>query len=257
MDVPALLTDDPVAVGAAQKSVADHEYFAYIQSRLKDPDTRGMMQNVDEYETVKSLAPSAYRLPMSEGQPDFAWADEEDAIVVVKRGEEQLFVNLYYRAERAVNSVGRIADFTPNLTRLATVRTETEIDPGGKTYIRPDWIDAIRSRGLPPPGNTLHQAWAGETMPIAARPEDASQPKYGEFGPFVGKASLYILRYGAYFIAMNSSYTQSFDVSIPADEQGMIDLVTSTRIGRVSNVKLKPLTTVVLHAEPIPVSASN
>jgi hypothetical protein len=31
-----------------------------------------MMRNVDEYETVKSLPPSAYRLPMSEGQPDFA-----------------------------------------------------------------------------------------------------------------------------------------------------------------------------------------
>lgn len=248
MDVPALLTDDPVSVGAAQQSLADNQYFAYIQGRLKDPDTLGMMRNVDEYETVKSLPPSAYRLPMSEGQPDFAWADEEDAILVVKHGEERLFVNLYYRAERAVNRVARIADFTPNLTRLATVRTETQVDPSGETYTRPDWIDAIRSRGLPPPGNAFHQAWAGETMPIAARPEDAALPKYGDFGPFVGKASLYVLRYGNYFIAMNSSYNRSFDVSIPTEEQGSIDLISSTRIEKSSHFKLGPLTTIVLRA---------
>jgi hypothetical protein len=217
----------------------------------------GMMRNVDEYETVKALPPSTYRLPMSEGQPDFAWADEEDAILVVKHGDERLFVNLYYRAERAVNSVARIADFTPNLTRLATVRTETQVDPSGKTYTRPDWIDAIRSRGLPPPGDTFHQAWAGETMPIAARPDGASQPKYGDFGPFVGKALLYQLRYGDYFIAMNSSYTRRFDVSIPADAQGAIDLITSKRIERSSDFRLGPLTTLVLHVSRNGVSVSN
>jgi hypothetical protein len=257
MDVPAVLADDPVSVGAAQQSLADNQYFAYVQSRLKDPDTLGMMRNVDEYETVKALPPSTYRLPMSEGQPDFAWADEEDAILVVKHGDERLFVNLYYRAERAVNSVARIADFTPNLTRLATVRTETQVDPSGKTYTRPDWIDAIRSRGLPPPGDTFHQAWAGETMPIAARPDGASQPKYGDFGPFVGKALLYQLRYGDYFIAMNSSYTRRFDVSIPADAQGAIDLITSKRIERSSDFRLGPLTTLVLHVSRNGVSVSN
>jgi hypothetical protein len=248
MDVPAILSDDPIAVGAAQQSLADNQYFAYIQSRLHDPDTLGMMRNVDEYERVKSLPPSAYRLPMSEGQPDFAWADPEDAILVVKRGDDRLFVNLYYRAERAVNSVARIADFTPAMTRLATVQTNTQVDASGKTYKRPDWIDGIRSRGLPPPGETIHQAWAGELMPIAARPADASLPKYGEFGPFVGKASLYELQYDGYFIAMNSSQTRSYDVPIPIEQHGGIDLMTGKRIAESSATTLPPLSTIVLYS---------
>jgi hypothetical protein len=237
------------AVGSAQQSFADNEYFAYIQSRLRDPDTLGMMRNVDEYETVKARPPSTYRLLMSPGQPDVVFADEEDA-VVIKHGDDRLFCNLYYRAERAVNSVARIADFVPDLTRLATVRTETKVDSSGESYTRPDWIDAIRSRGMPPPGETIHEAWAGEIMPVTARPEDASQPKYGEFGPFVGKASFYQLRYGDYFIVMNSSYTRSYDVTIPADVQGAMDLVTSKRTEKSAIRSIAPLTTMVLYVQP-------
>jgi hypothetical protein len=250
MDVPAMLSDDPIAVGAAQQSLEDNQYFAYVQSRLQDADTLGMMRNVDDYAAVKALPPSTYRMPMTPGQPDFAFADEEDAILVVKHGDERLFVNLYYRAERAVNSVARIADFSPVLTRLATVRTETEVESSGQQYTRPDWIDGIRSRGMPPPGETIHQAWAGEEMPIAHRPPDASEPQYGQFGPFVGKASLYQLRYGPYFIAMNSSYGKSYDVQIPEDERSALDLITSKHVEKSVFLTLPPLTTIVLCATP-------
>jgi hypothetical protein len=33
-------------------------------------------------------------------------------------------------------------------------------------------------------------------LPIATRPADASRPEYGKWGPFVGKAAFYWLRYG-------------------------------------------------------------
>ena len=76
MDVPALLANDPVSVGAAQQCLADHQYFAYVAGRLGDPDTLGMMRNVDDYAKVRALPTSDYRLPMTDGQPDFAFADE-------------------------------------------------------------------------------------------------------------------------------------------------------------------------------------
>jgi hypothetical protein len=180
MDVPALLSDDATTVGAAQQSIDDKQYFAYVKGRLKDPDTLGMMRNVDEYAAVKALPSRAYQFPMADDQPDFAFADEEDAVVAIKHGDTRLFVNLYFRAERAVNSVARVFELTPTITRIATVRTNAQANPSGQTYKRPDWIDAIRSKGMPPPGQDLHQAWAGEELPISARPAGASLPKYGD-----------------------------------------------------------------------------
>ena len=248
MDVPALLSDDPVAVGAAQQALADHQYFAYVQGRLKDPDTLGMMRNVAEYERVKSLPPSPYRLPMTPGQPDFAFADEQDAIVALKHGDERLFVNLYYRAERGVNGVARILDLTPTLTRLATAKTQTQVIPSGQEYARPDWIDAIRSRGMPPPGEDLHQAWAGERLPISARPADAKLPEYGQFGPFVGKAAFYQLRYGDYLIGLNTTDDHAYTLDVPGGRAGVPDLISGKPLdASAGHVPVPPRSTVILY----------
>jgi hypothetical protein len=246
MDVPALLSDDPIAVGAAQQSIADHEYFAYVKGRLKDPDTLGMMRNVDEYAKVKSLPPSDYRFPMCAGQPDFVFADEEDAIVAIKHGDTRLYVNLYYRAERGVNSVARICEITPAMTRIATIRTLAQSAPSGHTYTRPDWIDGIRSKGMPPPGQEIHQAWAGEELPISARPSEATMPKYGDWGPFLGKAEHYQVQYGEYLIEMNCSDSKEFAIDVPSAFAGGRDLVTGKAAGELAGRSLKPLTTVVL-----------
>jgi hypothetical protein len=249
MDVPALLSDDPIAVGAAQQSIDDRQYFAYIAGRLKDPDTLGMMRNVDEYEKVKSLPPSSNRLPMTDGQPDFAFADEQDAIVAVKHGDTQLFINLYYRAERGVNGVARVFEQTPAMTRIATVRTAAEAVPGsGRTYTRPDWIDGSRGKGMPPPGQEVHQAWAGEVLPISARPTGADAPAYGDWGPFLGKAAFYQLRYGPYLILMNCSEDQDLAVQLPPEFASTRDLISGKPASELAaDARLKPLSTIVLY----------
>lgn len=247
MDLPALLINDPIVVGAAQQSLADDQYFAYIKSRLKDPDTLGMMRNVDEYDKVKSLPPSAYRLPMGEGQPDFAFADEQDAIVAIKHGDTRLFINLYYRSEHGVNNVARVYELTPTITRIATVQSETIVNSSGQTYTRPDWIDWARGRGLPPPGQEVHQAWAGEKMPIAARPAGAKLPAYGDWGPFLGKAALYQLQYGDYFVAMNSSEDKDYPLHLPSTFAGGQDLISGKPTAELAGKPLKPLSTVILY----------
>jgi hypothetical protein len=247
MDLPALLSDDPVAVGAIQQCLTDNQYFNYIQSRINDPDTLGMMRNVDEYEKVKSLPPSSYRMPMTDGQPDFAWADEQDAVLAIKHGDDRLFVNFYYRAERGVNGVARLQEITPTIDRIATVRTQFQVASSGHTYTRPDWMDAIRSRGMPPPGQEIHEAWAGDVMPIAPRPPDAKLPDYGNWGPFLGKAAFYSLRYGNYLIGLNTSEQIAYTLPIPADHTRAPDLISGKTIDLSSTLNVPPLSTVVLY----------
>src|SRR5690606_3837073 len=125
-------------------------------------------------------------------------------------GDTRLFVNFYFRAERAVSRVARVFELTPDITRIATVRNEAEVIESGETHVRPDWIDRLRNRGQVPPGQDLHQAWAGEVMPISKRPDDATAPKYGEFGPFVGKAAFYSLHYGDYLIGLNTTEDRGY-----------------------------------------------
>ena len=248
MEVPALLADDPMAIGVAQQSVAEGQYFAYVESRLKDPDTQGMMRNVDEWEEVSKLPPSFYRLPATPGQSDFGFADEENAVLALKHGDTCLFINFYYRAERAVNRVARVFELDANITRLATVRPEVEVISSGETYERPDWIDGIRGIGHPPPGERIHQALAGEKMPIAKRPDDAKTPKYGDWGPFLGKAAFYSLHYGDYLIGMNTTEDQSYTLRVPPGYRRLPDLISGKEMEVSGDVKVPPLSTVVLYS---------
>ena len=247
METAALLQDDPAVLGAAQQSVEEGQYFAYIGSRLKDPDTLGMMRNVDEWKKVSQLPQSPMRLPMTPGQPDFAFADEENAVLALKHGGTCLFINFYYRAERAVNRVARVFELTPNITRLATVRPDVEVISSGETYERPDWIDRIRDVGHPPPGEEIHQAWAGEIMPIAKRPDDATSPKYGDWGPFVGKAAFYSLQYGDYLIGMNTTENRSWNLHVPPGYVRAPELISGKEMELTGDVAVPPLSTVVLY----------
>lgn len=246
METAAMLSDDQAIVGAAQQSIEEGQYYPYIASRLADKDTLGMMRNVSNWEKVSKLPKHHQRLPMTPGQPDVIFADEENAILAIKRGESILFINLYFRAERAVNRVARIFELSPNWLRIATVRTEVEIIHSGESYVRPDWIDRIRNRGITPPGQTIHQAWAGEVMPISKRPDDATQPKYGDWGPFLGKAAFYSLRYGDWLIGMNTTEHQSYSLTVPDGYQTALELVSGKSISLTGGVKVPPLSTVVI-----------
>jgi hypothetical protein len=247
MDTASVLQNDSLAVGAAQQSVAEGQYFAYLENRLKDSDTLGMMRNVDEWEKVRELPPSPRRLPMTPGQPDFAFADEENAVLALKHGENCLFINFYYRAERAVNRVARVFEVTPNITRLATVRTDVRVVTSGETYERPDWVDRIRDGSHSPPGEEIHQAWAGEKMPVAKRPDDAREPAYGDWGPFLGKAAFYSLQYGDYLIGMNTMENRSYNLPVPSGYSHAPDLNSGKDMAFNGEVTVPPLSTVVLY----------
>lgn len=255
MELPAFLKD-PVSVGAAQQCLADNQYFPRLAQRANDNDTLGMMRNLDEYAAVKALPKSSYRLPMSVGQPDFVFSDEENAVLALKHGSQCLFVNFYYRQEFGVSGVVRILDVSPAVMRIATVRSQFEADSSGQEWTRPDIIDFERSGGFPPPGNKIHQAWRGEKLPIARRPADATRPEYGTWGPFVGKASFYSLRYGDYLVAINTTTDKTYELKPPAQASEARELVSGKIIRLTGPLKVGPLTTVVLWVEQKTGSAS-
>lgn len=245
LELPAVLKD-PVSVGAAQQCLADNQYFPRLAERANDGDTLGMMRNIDEYEIVKALPKSSFQLPMTGGQPDFVYSDEENAVLALKHGDQRLFVNFYFRQEFGVSGATRILDLTPDIMRIATVKSHFEVDATGQDWTRPDVIDFQRSGGFPPPGEKIHQAWRGEKLPIAKRPADASQPKYGNWGPFVGKASFYWLYYGDYLLAINTTVDQTFDLKTPANRDAAKDLIAGKTLKLTGQIKVPPRSTVAL-----------
>lgn len=246
MEVPAI-TKDPKSVGAALQSLDDGQYFYRLALKNNDRDTLGMMRNINEYAVVKALPASAYRLPMTEGQPDFVYADPEDAVIAVKHGEHRLFLNFYFRQEFGVSGAVRILDESPDVMRIATVKSHTEVIPSGHVWIRPDVIDFERSGGFPPPGEVIHQAWQGEQLPISKRPDDASQPQYENWGPFVGKAAFYWLRYGDYLFAINTTEDNTYALALPEGNGSATDLIAGKHVDLGNGMKVGPQTTVVLY----------
>jgi hypothetical protein len=246
MELPALLKD-PVSVGAAQQCMEDHQYFPYIARRANDKDTLGMMRNIDEYATVKALPKSSYRLPMTDGQPDFVFSDEENAVMAIKHGEDRLFLNFYFRQEFGVSGATRILDITPTIMRIATVQSHFKVISSGHEWTRPDIIDFERSGGFPPPGKKIHQAWRGEKLPISKRPDDAKKPKYGTWGPFVGEAAFYWLRYGDYLIGLNTTQNHTYTLPLPTGFTQAPDLVSEKTLDLTKEVKVGPRSTVVLY----------
>ena len=107
--------------------------------------TAGLMRQVDLLEKALSLPPTEARLPSEAGQPDFAWADEQAAAVVVKQGENRLLMSLNWRhgfdggpnfgrrapEHAAVSNIARVHYTTPTMERIANVRMESPQGFGG------------------------------------------------------------------------------------------------------------------------------
>ncbi len=244
----AAATLDPEAVGYAQQVFADNQFFEAMKERMNDKGLRvtaGLLELPDEYALIASQPPSAKRLPMTVGQPDFVFADEEDGVVAVKYGNEVFYSSLYWRARYAVNFLARTHYVLPQIDRIAVVREDVEFEPSGLTYTRPDWINmGFGNGGLRYPGE-LHSALAGEKLPIAKIP-GGGEFKPGTESPYAGRGMFYTLRYGPFLIGMNMSKDKTFALKIPTDA-GVVKELTSTpgtaAPGAVQ--KVAPQTTVV------------
>jgi hypothetical protein len=217
----AAITLDPELVGIAKQMIADNQLFRSEVVAMDDKaqplrTTTGRLETPDEYELISLQPPQPFHLPMTPGQPDFVFSDEQDGVVVVKSGDEILYASLYWRARYAVNSLARVHFTTPTLDRIATVREEVQFEPSGKFFTRPNWINYAYADGGPKYPVKMDSALAGEKLPIAKAPDDVDfQP--GEENAFAGKADFYSLRYGDYLIGLNMTLDKTFVLKTPPE----------------------------------------
>ena len=213
----AAATLDPALAGYAQQMFADNQFFATVADQMKTGglrQTAGLLAVPADYERLSKLPPGNRNLPMTPGQPDFAWADEEDGVLAVKHGDENLYVSLYWRARYAVNFLARVHYVTPRVDHIAVVRQDEQFEGSGQFWSRPDWVNmGFGNGGLRYPGE-LHSAMTGEKLPIAKIPEGVKF-RPGDESPYAGRASFYQLRYGPYLIGMNASTDKSYDLVPP------------------------------------------
>jgi hypothetical protein len=241
-------TLDPESIGYAQQMFGDNQFFALVNERMKENGLRvtaGLLGVPDQYELMKSLPPSKYRLPMTPGQPDFVFTDEEDGVVALKNGDEILYVSLYWRARNAVNFLARVHYITPRVDRIAVVREETEFEPGGMIFTRPDFINFGFGNGGPRYPVEMHSAHAGEKLPIAKIPE-GTRFRPGDESVYAGKGSFYTFRYGDYLIGQNMTPDKSFELKPSAGIGDAKELISGKTIKLDAPINVAPRSTVVL-----------
>lgn len=243
----AVITRDPHLIGYAQQMIAENAVWPALQTYLRDKNFRvtyGLINVIDDIVAIANLPPSASRLPMSEGQPDFAFADPEDGVVAVKRGKERFYASLYWRANRGVTNLGRVWLSGPRGNHIATVAVQTGYVPSGQVWVRPDKAVLLKN-------NAINQAYgaslaeAGEELPLVKAPEGVTI-KPGMDSVFAGHGDSYVLRFGGYTVAVNSSETKPFAFQVPPHEGN--ELLSGRPMPVGSRLQMQPLSTVIFYS---------
>jgi hypothetical protein len=242
-------TLDPATIGYAQQMFDDHQFFISLERQMAQANnlrvTAGLLAVPDQYELIKTQPPVAKRLPMTPGQPDFVFSDEEDGVVAVKNGDEIFYASLYWRARNAVNFLARVHFTTPRTDQIAVVAEDVVYQPSGEFYTRPDWINFGFGSGGPKFPVTMHSAHAGEKLPIPRIP-DGVKFKPGDESVYAGKGDFYTLRYGNYLVAMNLTTDKAFELKPPAGVAEAKELVSGQTVKLGASLKVAPRSTLVL-----------
>jgi hypothetical protein len=243
-------TLDPNLIGYAQQMIEDNQFFGSIEEVSKEKTfraTAGLLDMPDDYDAVKAQQPVSKRLPMTPGQPDFVFTDEEDGVVALKNGDEILYVSLYWRARNAINFLGRVHYITPHMERVSIVREEIEFEPSGMEYTRPDFTNFGFANGGPKYPGEFHSAHAGEKLPIPKIPTGVKFTP-GQESVYAGKGNYYKLRYGPYLIGMNMTKDKTFELKVPEGAKSVRELVSKrSNVAAGSTEKVAPRSTVVFY----------
>ena len=127
-------------VGYVQQQMSEGQMLQAIAS-----DNGSSLNIPDDYAAVKAMAQTGVKLPMTPGQPDYAWADEQNMVVAAKHGNETLFVNLLWHNPSAITQGAMVFDITPQTTRMAEVKVDdVRFDFSGGLFRRLDYCRWIR-----------------------------------------------------------------------------------------------------------------
>jgi regulation of enolase protein 1 (concanavalin A-like superfamily) len=244
----AAATGDTNLVGFAKQMLADNQYFNNLTVSSTEysaignqGDSRDALDVFNDYKIVSNAADSGVRLPMTDGQPDFAWADEENGIVAVKHGNERLWLETYYQAKTGtgVNGVGRFYYSTNNFDRYGMLEVSPQINFNGAFYNRPNIMDKPEQNFYVPPDDPL-QAYQYERLPVAT-----DDPLATDDEPFRGKALFWATRYGNFLVGINRSAAKTYQLQTPSDFVSATNLVTGQNLS--GTIYVAPQSTVILY----------
>jgi hypothetical protein len=246
----AVATGDKVLLAYGQQMLEDNQFFASIKARMGHRSTNSktyLLGVPGRYELVASLPSQSRTLPMTDGHPDFVFSDPGNGLLAFKDRGNVFYASLYWRSRHAVNNLARVHYMTPYMERDSIVNIDTVFEDSGEVFTIPDQTNQEFGRGRAESwyaDQDIHQAMAGVELPIAKVRGDDSFVA-GQEHIQAGKAQLYTLSYGPYFIAMNCDTEKRFAVEIPSAFSGAKDLVTG-EIAEQPEMRLKPGEAVVL-----------
>jgi len=129
---------DPVSQREIRLAL-NNGYFQRLELNPRQPhfvaELAYQLRQSEYYRQAFALPDSGFRLPFEAGQPDFAWADEQAACVVVKHRGARLTASLNWRhgfqgkqrspQSAVVNNLARISYRTADTLRIANVAMES------------------------------------------------------------------------------------------------------------------------------------
>jgi hypothetical protein len=244
----ASATQDETLIGYAQQQLEDQQYFPTLQERLGESGWRvnlGLLRILDDYAWIKKQAPTKRKLPMSSGEPDFVWADPEIGVLAIKHGEERLYASLYWRSRYAVNNLARLHVLKPSFSSIVTLPELAIFERGKKEWKRPNWTNFGFASGGPKYPEKLFSAHEGEKLSIARVPADVAY-EVGQENAYAGKAQLYMVRYGPYVLAMNTSSQAKHTIpAIGGGRPKVRNLSNGKTVSTQSPLELEPGETLV------------
>jgi hypothetical protein len=245
----AASTLDPDCIAYAKQCFSDNQFFAGLNNTLAI--TPEGLDVFSDYTAINNATDNGKRLPMTDGQPDFAWADEEDGIAVIKKDSAKLWIEPYWQvqSQNAVYGAGRFHYSTPSYDQYGDLETNPAFTYSGQYITRPNYVDGMGNTEYAPPDNP-GQLYAGEKLPVSANglvtpPAGIITSSTSTYSPFMGKADGYAFRFGKFLVGMNSSFFKPFTLNVPIGFTGATDLISGQT--DTANVTLSPLSTAVLY----------
>lgn len=214
----AATTLDPDVIAYAKQMLTDKQFFESLGSL--SGTFIANLDVFDDYAAIKNATSSSAELPMTDGQPDFTWVDEENAIAAVKHGNDRLWISAYWQANNGINSLARFHYSTLTYDQYGVMETSPQFRNTGAYTVRSSIVDKNIQNYLP--DNPIH-AYSGELLPIAV----------SELMPnttILGKADAYVFRFGKYLFGINMSATQSATLKMPRGFQSATELISGVTV---------------------------
>ncbi len=197
------------------------------------------------YAAFRAQPPAGVVLPMTAGQPDFAWFDAENMAVAAKQGEERFWAVLNWRGADSINRLARVYLQSPTTAWLGEVsEDDVQFTPAGQSVVKTGAVEGFPA--FVPPDKPVN-ANIGVSYPAALRPDLTRVPPTNRDA---GRGTAYTLRFGHWLVAINAHPTNGYLVPLPSDFAQAVDLVSLRTLA--APVTLSPKNAAVFRLPGLP-----